>query len=375
MLQHGFQQRYGQAALLVRAPGRINLIGEHTDYNQGHVMPAAIDLSMELCFGHRHNSPQIRAFSCQYQQEITLNDTSTPNGWARYLQASYQVLLDAGIPVGGTDIMIDSRIPEGAGLSSSAALCCGLIAGMSRLHGVCIPEREIALLAQEAEHRCGVNCGIMDQYAVLFGRKDQWLALNCGTMAMAYVPISLKEGRLMLVDSGVRHALAAGQAYNERRASCERVVHLVQQGGMKTIRSLSELRPEMLDAMQGMLPETDFRRARYVLQENERVISAGQALREGRLDILGPLLSASHEGLRRQYEVTVPETDWLVDYLVQLPGVWGARQLGAGFGGCVLVLSAAPLTPKLLKDYRAATGKEAKFIPLRPADGLSVRIL
>lgn len=360
---------------MVRAPGRFNLIGEHTDYNQGLVMPAAIDRAMTLYFGHQANSRQLRAFSHDFGEVLIDNDPTGLPGWGQYLWGVRQILHDVNIPVMGTDITITSHIPSGAGLSSSAALCCGLVSGISRLHNVFIPEREIALMAQAAEHLAGVHCGLMDQYAVMFGQKDRLLALDCSSMHIEYLPLTLNENRLWLVDSGVRHELAAGQAYNERRQSCERVVGIISDKELKPISSLRAISPALLRTYAELLDPIDYRRAQYVLEENERVRRAGEALQAGNLASLGTLLSETHEGLRRQYEVTVEETDWLVDYLRGLPGVWGARQLGAGFGGCVLVLATGELPPTLAADYRTATGLEAKVYPIRPDEGLSVWVL
>jgi galactokinase len=375
MSQQGIPRGYGQPVLMVRAPGRFNLIGEHTDYNQGLVMPAAIDRAMTLYFGHQANSPELRAFSYDYGEIIMDDDSTHLTGWRQYLWGVRQVLLDAGIPVAGIDITVTSHIPSGAGLSSSAALCCGLVTGISRLNGVFIPEREIALMAQAAEHLAGVPCGLMDQYAVMFGKKDRLLALDCSTMNIEYLPLTLNENRLWLVDSGVRHELAAGQAYNERRQSCERVVRIISDKEPMPISSLRAISPALLHTYAEVLDPVDYQRALYVLEENERVRRAGEALQTGDLASLGHLLSETHEGLRHQYAVTVGETDWLVDYLRGLPEVWGARQLGAGFGGCVLVLAKGELPQTLPADYLTATGHEARVYPIWPEDGLSVRVL
>lgn len=335
-----FTQQYQQApALLVSAPGRINLIGEHTDYNDGFVLPAAINKHIYFAFGTTQEE-QITIRSLNYDDQLHFNPTddipaNTP-AWGNYLFTATKELRERGYDVPPFTCVFGGDIPLGAGMSSSAALCCGFIYGLSELYGLSISRGDNALIAQATEHRIGLNCGLMDQYAVLFGRDDKVLFLDCESLQYEHFPLELGEYTLVLINSMVKHEFAAESGYNERRASCERVVKLVQSEHpeVKTLRQVSR---ELLVAYQDRLSPEDYQRANYVLDENQRVLDTVEALQRGDVQAAGNLMFASHAGMQHEYQITTPELDTLVE-LAKQQGALGARMMGGGFGGCTINL-------------------------------------
>ncbi len=363
--------------IIIRAPGRINLIGEHTDYNEGWVLPAAIDRALVLAFGNT-DSPSLvdmYALDVAEQQSFRLTDLLMPvaPGWLGYVQAVLAELAERSYPLQGFRCVFGGDIPQGAGLSSSAALCCGLVFGLAELFGWSISRHDIALIAQAAEHRIGLQCGLMDQYAVLFGKAGQAICLDCRSLELRHLPLPDEEYSWLVIDSKLRHELAAGSAYNERRQSCERAVAELQQTN-PAVQSLRDSSFELLKATQPRLNAIDYQRACFVLKENERVLQMVAALQAGQLDRAGGLLTASHEGLRTEYEVTVAETDWLVCLANEEPGVLGARQMGGGFGGCTLNLihigQLQSIFKRIAKKYLQQTGITVEAIEVQLADGL-----
>ncbi len=376
LLEH-FQTNFPDAPpLLVRAPGRINLIGEHTDYNLGWVMPGSIDKCLWLALGVNSDPENCRAIALDLNEtaRFPIGETAADDhSWTAYLKAIVLELQERDYPVRGFCGVFGGDIPVGAGLSSSAALCCGLVSGLAELFQFKIERREIALIAQAAEHRIGLNCGLMDQYAVLFGKKEQLLLLDCKTLDFQYVPLQTGDYALVLLNSGVKHALAAGSGYNERRLSCEKVVAQINLQ-YPEVQSLRDVDRRMLAAARAALNPTDYRRAAYVLAENERVLRTVEALRAQDLVALGQLLYQAHEGLRTEYEVTVPELDLLVDLARQEPGILGARMVGGGFGGCTLNLvktsEKASILERIADHYFKKTGILPERIEVRVDDGV-----
>ena len=336
-----FDQQYQRSPeVLVRAPGRINLIGEHTDYNDGFVLPAAIDKHIYFGFGAaEEEQADIQSLNYENQLRFTLG-TEIPSdapAWGRYLFTATQELRERGYPVPPFRCVIGGDIPLGAGMSSSAALCCGFIYGLSELYNLAIPREENALIAQATEHRIGLNCGLMDQYAVLFGQENKVLFLDCESLQYQHFPLELGEYTLVLINSMVRHELAAESGYNDRRASCERVVARIQQDNAE-VNTLRQVSREQLATYQGQLLAEDYRRAHYVLDENQRVQDTVAALQRGDVPRAGALLFASHAGMRDDYQITVPELDTLVQLAQGQEGGLGARMMGGGFGGCTINL-------------------------------------
>ena len=377
VLQH-FLSKFKGEPLLVRAPGRINLIGEHTDYNMGWVLPGAIDKCLWFALGPSPDNAacQVLALDIDEQASFKLGESTQNNSsWTNYMKAILLELQERGYPVRGFCGVFGGNIPLGSGLSSSAALCCGLLSGLAALFHFKMDRREIARIAQAAEHRIGLNCGLMDQYAVLFGQKEQLLLLDCQTLDFQYVPLQTGDYSLVLLNSCIKHALAAGSGYNERRQSCEQVVaHIRQQH--PDVESLRDVTGAMLEAARPVLDPTDYRRAAYVLTENDRVLQSVEALQHQNLIGLGQILYAAHDGMRDEYEITVPELDILVDLTRQEPGILGARMVGGGFGGCTLNLVKTSEKEAILERisgaYLEKTGIHPEQIEVRVEHGVQL---
>lgn len=342
-------------------------------------MPGAIDRYITLALS-ASGTGMITMISTDFQDECRF-DWSTialekTGGWPAYIQAICLELAARGYSLGGFEGVFGGNIPIGAGLSSSAALCCGMVTGLSALFDLRISREENARIAQAAEHRVGLLCGLMDQYAVLFGKAGHVFRLDCKTLNIQYLPLSLEGYALALLDSHVQHKLAAGSGYNDRRAACERVVHTLT-NEYPGIASLRDVHPEQLDAFQDRLDPVDFRRAKYVLQENMRVQQSAMALMQGNMTALGQILSRAHQGLRDDYEVTVPETDLLASLALETPGILGARQVGGGFGGCVLVLleesAGEAALQAITTQYSKQTKLPASVLMVRPGDGVALK--
>ncbi len=372
-----FLNRFQKPPLLIHAPGRFNLIGEHTDYNLGFVMPGAI--SNHLCFALALNGDarlfEFEAMDVDENCRFTIDNILAKKevSWDSYVQAVLHEMLERGHAVQGIQCIFGGDIPIGAGLSSSAALCCGLAYGVSVLQNLKIDKKEIALIGQAAEHRIGLNCGLMDQYAVLFGQADHLLCLDCRSLEFQLLPLQLEGHSLVLLNSKVKHQLAAGSGYNERRRSCENVVATLRLYN-PALKSLRDVPSNMLKANETLLDPKDCKRARYVLNENERVMRMVEALQNNDISSIGDLLNQSHEGLRREYEVTVPEIDLLVDLAQKETGVLGARMVGGGFGGCTLNLIKTAekdaVLQRISEAYLAETGIQPDIIEVRTGRGV-----
>ena len=334
-----FTQQYPSSPpLLISAPGRINLIGEHTDYNNGFVLPAAVNRHIYFAFGRGEGECTVR--SLNYDDQRSFNPahevpTDAP-AWARYLVTATKELRERGYQISPFTCIFGGDIPLGAGMSSSAALCCGFIHGLSELYDLKVTREDNALIAQATEHRIGLQCGLMDQYAVLFGRSDKVLFLDCESLRYEHFPLELGDYTLVLINSMIRHEFAAESGYNERRASCERVVGVIR-ADHPEVKTLRQVDRERLRGYQHQLSAEDYRRARYVLDENQRVLDTVDALQRGNTREAGTLMFASHAGMQREYEITTPELDTLVE-LARQQGALGARMMGGGFGGCVINL-------------------------------------
>lgn len=378
-IAHRYVHLFQQAALLIQAPGRFNLIGEHTDYNEGWVLPAAIDKHIYFALDKNEQSDQVSIYSPEFEETVHFslktNDLAKLPNWAKYLKAATQELQARGYSLQGVTGAVVGDIPLGAGLSSSAALCCGFIKGITILNDLQLSTIEIAHIGQATEHRVGLNCGIMDQCAVLFGKKDHAIFLDCRTLDIETVPLTLGDYRFVLFNSNIKHELAADSGYNERRAACERVVaHLQTQHA--DIKSLRDVTPDVLRAFQHQLSAIDFKRANYVLKENERVLQAKTALQQGNLQQLGKLFYQSHAGLRDEYEVSIPELDLLVELTKNNNGVLGSRMTGGGFGGCILTLvhrqEQTALIDYVYRHYQAETQRKATAYEIGIDDGVRV---
>jgi galactokinase len=386
--------RKSQGPLTVAwAPGRVNLIGEHTDYNDGWVLPVAVDRLTALAGRSRHDKI-VRLFSFHHREQVKFSlagltpqnsaerGTALP-GWARYPLGVVAELLGAGYTLPGADAVIAGDVPLGAGMSSSAALEVATAAFFAALAGLKLEALEIARLCQQAEHHAvGVRVGILDQAAACLGRAGQAILLDCRSLAHEAIAFNLADVRLLVCDTGVRRELAAS-AYNERRQQCEeataRLARELAAEADQPITALRDVSPEAFARHEDALPEPLRRRARHVISENARVLRAADALRAGDAAAFGHLLYESHASLRDDYEVSCPELDAIVEIARQTPGVLGARLTGAGFGGCALALvrdnAVEAFSAALAREYPARTGREATVHACAVGDGPGSRQL
>lgn len=374
-----FRERFQGNPIVVRAPGRINILGEHTDYNGGLVLPVPIEKSLWFALGREGSSQFSQVYANDLQENISIDlnqhEIIKDGSWESYIRSILLELSSAGFKTPGLQVIFGGNIPSGAGLSSSAALCCGMIAGISALYDLNIPKKQIALMAQSSEHRIGLNCGIMDQFAILFGKAGKALILDCHSLESSYIPMALGDYSFILVNSMIKHSLAADSGYNERRASCERVYALLKKEN-PGINNLSQANEKMFDSIAHAVSAEDLKRARYILKENQRVLAAVNALQSGDLPRLGALMVETHKGLRDEYEVSIMETDYLVSRAREFRGILGARMVGGGFGGCTLNLIEKGLigefTDWIKEVYTDKTGLHPEVIPVETAEGLTV---
>jgi galactokinase len=361
--------------VIIIAPGRINLIGEHTDYNEGFVMPAAID--KHIVFAIAANGTQTVncvALDNNERASFELSGLNPGKSWVNYLMGVLQGMRQQGAALAGVDCMFSSTIPAGAGLSSSAALCCGFAFGVCEVLKVQMSRLTIAHVGQFAEHHfAGVMCGIMDQYASLFGEQDCALLLDCRTLKHENLPVDTSEFSLVLIDSKVKHSLAS-TAYNDRRASCEEAVLIVRTNhvGVKSLRDVS---PLMLYELQDRLGDDTYMKAMYVVEEIARTQAAAQHLRENQLEKFGELMFETHWGLSRMYDVSCAELDHLVEWAQENPSVvCGSRMMGGGFGGCTINLVRSGqvnyLKGYVHEKYFATFGTEPDFYTFKLSQGV-----
>lgn len=368
-----FNATYNLEPVLFRAPARINLIGEHTDYNDGFVMPAAVDRQLFFAIApNQKNLYELTALDMNESVSISASlDTMPPQGWAKYFYAVLQVLKEQGLALASVSCAFGGNIPIGSGMSSSAALTCGFAFALNDLFDWKMDRLALAKIGQAAEHRVGIKCGLMDQYAVLFGKEEQVVKLDCQSLTHEYAPLRLGDYRLVLFNSMVQHSLA-DSAYNDRRKSCEAVLDFLHK--KIGITSLKALTLEKLSEYESAIDPVAYQRVRYVLEENQRVVAAQKALMTGALTTLGQLMYASHEGLSKVYEVSCEELDFLVDQVRDEAGVLGARMMGGGFGGCTLNLihvdAIEPIQKKLNKSYDQKFGKKPAMTEVVTANGI-----
>lgn len=336
--------------MMVRSPGRINLIGEHTDYNDGFVMPAAID--KEIIFAMAPSPEgvsQIHSLNFSETVTVDLNNPDRVNhpAWLNYLLGVIRSLKDGGHNISPFVCTVGGNIPVGAGLSSSAAFECGFAFALNEMNGLGLSRQELIKTAQWAEHNyAGVKCGIMDQFASMMGREGFVFVLDCRDLSYEYFPLRFPGYDIVLVDSRVKHSLA-GSEYNTRRAECEAGVSELKKH-YPDVASLRDVTLQMLEGHHSTLKGKIFDRCRYVVEENHRVQAAGHDLREGNLAEFGKKMYQTHHGLSRLYEVSCAELDFLVDQAQNLD-IPGSRMMGGGFGGCTI-----NIVPRERKDIFAA---------------------
>ena len=342
-IQEKFTELFGGEAALYASPGRVNLIGEHTDYNEGFVLPGAIDKAIYLAI-RPNNSPKVKVFSLDYQEMVSFvpSPERLAVHWANYILGVVMELKAAGAETGGFDAVFGGDIPLGAGLSSSAALESVFAFALNDLFGLGKSLAELARTGQLAEHHyAGVRCGIMDQFASLHGQAGQLIKLDCRSLAFERIPFDARAAglRLVLVDTLVKHSLASSE-YNVRRQQCEAGVAVVRQQhpGVKSLRDIS---PGMLLESKNRMEPLIYRRCSYVIEENLRLLRGCDALQENDLETFGRMMTGSHEGLSQEYGVSCQELDFLAGLAARTPGMLGARMMGGGFGGCTINLVSA----------------------------------
>lgn len=335
-IQKAFEEKFGEKGTLYASAGRINLIGEHTDYNGGYVFPGAID-KVIMAEIRPNGTDKVNLYSLDLKESATfgLNEEDAPEEqWARYVFGVCREVIKRGGTVKGFDAVFAGNVPLGAGLSSSAALeSCFAFALNDLFNDNTIAKFELAKIGQSTEHNyCGVNCGIMDQFASVFGKKDCLIRLDCRSLEYEYFPFKPVGYKLVLLDSKVKHELV-DSPYNKRRQSCERVAKRL---GIETLRDADMA---ALEAVKGDISAEDYSRAKFVIEEKERVLDVCAALEKGDYDTVGKLMYATHEGLSKDYEVSCEELDYLNDIAKEC-GVTGSRIMGGGFGGCTINLVA-----------------------------------
>jgi galactokinase len=364
-------------SITVKAPGRINLIGEHTDYNNGFVLPAAIQMGATTTITKRSDD-EIHLTALDLNDTLKIDSLAnlriSDKAWANYMiGVIVQFVKKRKFPT-GFDITLTSNVPMGAGLSSSAAIECSIVYGLNELFEFGIDKMELTYMAQKAEHDfAGVQCGIMDQFASMFGKKDQVVLLDCASMEFQYFPLELKGYQVVLFDTGVKHALASSE-YNTRRSACEMGVKLMQTT-YPQVQSLRDANLQMLHETVSELTHNHiYKCCKYVIEEIERTQAATANLKSNDLKAFGQKMFLTHEGLSKLYEVSSPELDLLVDLVRDNENVIGARMMGGGFGGCTIniikEMNAAEIIAQVGSQYLVKTGKQLVHYVVSVEDGV-----
>ncbi len=374
-----FRDLSANTPLMVRSPGRINLIGEHTDYNDGFVLPAAIDKEILVALAtNKTNTCNLFSWDLQERVSFQLNDLKkSSSNWANYIIGVVQQLTQREYPVKGFDCVFGGDIPIGAGLSSSAALECGVAYGLSQLWAFDIPKLDIVKLAQSAEREfVGVQCGLMDQYANMFGQQDHLILLDCREGSHQTIKVNFSGYCLLLFNTNVKHELGNSE-YNIRRQECEAGVSFLQKH-YPEVSSLRDCKKSMLAYLKAQEYETIHKRCEYVVEENERVVQGSRDLIKGDLEAFGKKMYQSHQGLSEKYQVSCQELDLLVDLSRREQTVLGARMMGGGFGGCTINLIKEQVVGELVErignEYLEGTGKDMTVYPVNIADGTSLAV-
>lgn len=368
-----FNSLFGNELRVYASPGRVNLIGEHTDYNGGFVFPGAIDKGIYAAI-NPNGTDKIRAYSIDYQtmSEFGMREEDAPKEhWARYIFGVVREMQKRGFQPKGFDTVFAGDVPLGAGMSSSAALESTFAFALNDIYNLGIDKFELARIGQSTEHNyCGVKCGIMDQFASIFGKKGHLMRLNCATMEFEYFPFDPKGFKVVLLDTVVKHELASS-AYNKRRESCENAcAHIAKRH--PEVNYLSDATMQMLDEVKNEISEEDYMRAKYVIGEKQRVLDVCDALEKGDYETVGDRMYGTHHGMSKEYEVSCDELDFLNDIAKEC-GVTGSRVMGGGFGGCTINLVKEGLYDKFIETARnkfnEKFGHEPKVYDVVISDG------
>jgi galactokinase len=377
-LDESFMSLYGEAegdTLVFFSPGRVNLIGEHTDYNGGYVFPCALSFGTYLLA--RKNGSRMVHFATtnfDHRGRVNLDEAfeKEGNSWINYPLGVLNEFRKSALEIEGVDLLYSGDIPNGAGLSSSASIEMVTAFAMNRMFGFGLERMDLVKLSQKAENLfVGVNCGIMDQFASGMGASDHALFLNCDTLDYKRVPLKLEGRKIVIANTNKRRGLADSK-YNERRAQCEAAVEALRKG--RPIRHLSDLDLSEFNSLSHLIPDGDLlKRARHVISENNRTLAAIEALNNGNIEVFGRLMNESHDSLRDDYEVTGLELDTLVDEARKIDGTVGSRMTGAGFGGCTVSIVNEGAVETFIRDvgkgYREKTGLVADFYVAEIGDG------
>jgi galactokinase len=373
-IREQFRNYFHTEPIMFSSPGRVNLIGEHTDYNNGFVLPASINKYIHFAVAPNING-EYRFYSYDLKEEYRtpLHELDPGNvQWANYLLGVIKQFVKDGRQVPGFDCMFGGNVPLGAGMSSSASIECGLAYAINHIFEFDYLPLDLIKFSQKAEHEyAGVQCGIMDQFAVMQGKKDHVIMLDCRSLEFRYFPLKMREYELVLVNTGVKHSLASSE-YNKRRQECDMGVSILKKYD-DSINSLRDVSLNFIEAHKDEIPDVVYKRCTYVIEENIRLQNACEQLLNGDVYAFGQFMYGSHEGLRDKYEVSCPELDQLVEIAKSVEGVLGARMMGGGFGGCTINLikkRQVELFKEFIKQkYTTPDGKEPQIYEVVIEDG------
>lgn len=374
-----FQKKFNSVAeKVVLSPGRINIIGEHIDYNDGYVLPAAIDKIICFAFEKTNtNTANIYAIDLDESVAIDVNKDAQLSDvvWTNYLRGVLLQLKLKGFELGGFNCSFSSNIPAGSGLSSSAALECGFLFGINEMFQLGIKPIDIALMGQKAEHWVGINCGIMDQFSSVMGLENKVVKIDCRTLDYTYHDANFVDYSLILFDSNVKHSLFTSE-YNVRRIECNEGLEIIK-ANFSEINSFRDCTEEQVVSLKSKMTDKVFRRSLYAVKEIKRVIQACEALDKGDIATLGKLMFETHDGLSKDYEVSCEELDYLVDLAKAEEVVIGSRLMGGGFGGCTITLvkkgSEQAIKEKFTKLYLEKFNIDLKIYDVKISNGTSLR--
>ena len=376
-IRQEFLQMYGKEPLIVTAPGRVNLIGEHTDYNNGFVLPGAIDKKIVIAVA-KNDGHDINIYANQFNEKFSFSphNIEKSSSWKNYVLGVTYFFQQQTRPLTfGLDVIIDGDVPVGGGMSSSAALCSGFGLALNQLFNGGLSRMDLAFIGQKTEHEfVGAKVGIMDQFASLHGKAGHLIKLDCRDMSYEYIPFDFPQFKIVMVNTMVKHSLA-GTEYNDRRHQCEEGVKILQQF-YPNIQSLRDVSVEELHQKKDALDPVVYQRCKYVVEEIDRVQRAAQLLKDGDLASFGLLMYETHEGLSKEYEVSCPELDYLVEQAKVLSYVAGSRMMGGGFGGCTINVVEASQVDNFISviqpKYQEAFGKLPEVYITTIEDGAKV---
>jgi galactokinase len=378
-IREKFQQIFSKNPMLVSSPGRVNLIGEHTDYNEGFVLPAAVDKKMFVGIS-LNESGNVNAYANEYEEmfSFSLHDIKPQKteGWRSYILGVVYFLQQKGCEVKGVDVLIDGDVPVGAGMSSSAALCSAFGFALNEMFGFGLSRVDLAYIGQKTEHVfAGAMVGIMDQFASLHGKSGHVIRLDCRSMEYEYIPFNFPDYKIVMVNSMVKHSLE-GTEYNTRREECQEGVNILRKFAAGEVKSLRDISYDLLQAHKNDLGDEVFRRCLYVVTENDRLLRGCQLLETGDLPGFGELMYQTHQGLSKLYEVSCEELDFLAEQAHPFQGVAGTRMMGGGFGGCTINLvkqeAVEPFSSFIKEKYQQRFQIEPEIYITQIEDGTRV---